>query len=96
MVFLYILLTVYIIAVNFYGYRFLKQQRDNIDEGNCPGGDGKLYLTAFIGGAPGEFLGMFIMRYRLTSLALMIFLPLLSVFNFYCFYLAYRSIWLFI
>ncbi len=96
MVFLYLLLTVYIVAINFYGFRFLKQQRDNVDAGGCPGGDGKLYLTAFLGGAPGVYVSMFAMRYRLGSLALMIFLPLLSVFNVYCYYLAFRSIWLFL
>lgn len=96
MLFLYVLLTVYIAAVNFYGYRFIKQQRDACDAGECPAGDGKLFLTALLGGAAAIYASMFAMRYRLTSFALMVFLPLLAVFNVWCFYLGYRSIWLFL
>ena len=96
MIFLYVLLTVYILAVNFYGYRFIKVQRDGVDAGECPAGDGKLFLTAIMGGALAIYLSMFLMRYRLTSFVLMVFLPLLAVFNLYCFFLAYRMIWLFL
>ncbi len=96
MIFLYVLLTVYIIAVNFYGYRFLKLQRDSVDAGEAPAGDGKLFLTAVMGGATSIYVSMFALRYRLTSFVLMVFLPLLAVFNLYCFFLAYRMIWLFL
>ncbi len=96
MLLLYVLLTVYIIAVNFYGFRFIKLQRDSVDAGETPMGDGKLFLAAVMGGSIAIFVSMFVMRYRLSSFILMVFLPLLAVFNLYCFYLAYRGIWLFI
>ncbi len=96
MIFLYVLLTVYIAAVNFYGFRFIKLQRDSADAGETPAGDGKLFLTAIMGGALSIYISMFAMRYRLSSFVLMVFLPLLAVFNLYCFYMAYRMIWLFL
>ncbi len=96
MTFLYILLTVYILAVNFYGYRFVRAQRDGTDAGEPPAGDGKLFLAAFFGGAIAIYASLFAMRYRLSSFILMIGLPLLSVLNLYCYFLAYRSIWLFL
>ena len=96
MTFLYVLLTVYIIAVNFYGFRFVKQQRDARDSGECPPGDGRLFLACFLGGALAVYISLFLMRYRLSSFVLMVFLPLVAVFNVYCFYLGYRGIWLFL
>ena len=96
MIFLYVLLTVYIIAVNFYGYRYVKMQRDSVDAGDCPKGDGKLFLTAVMGGAIAVYTSLLLMRFRRTSFVLMVFLPLIAVFNIWCFYLGYRSIWLFI
>ncbi len=96
MTFLYVLLTVYILAVNFYGYRFVRIQRDNADAGEPTGGDGKLFLAAFLGGAIAVYASMFAMRYRLSSFLLMVTMPLLAVFNVWCFYMGYRSIWLFL
>ena len=96
MTFLYVLLTVYIVAVNFYGWRFVKLQRDNVDAGEPAAGDGKLFLTAFMGGAIAVYASMFAMRYRLSSFVLMVAMPMLAVFNIWCFYMGYRSIWLFL
>ena len=47
MTFLYIVLAVYIAAVNFYAFRFIKTQRDAYDAGaeDVAKGDGKLILT---------------------------------------------------
>ncbi len=96
MVFLYILLTVYIVAVNFYAWRFVKAQRDSVDAGEPAAGDGKLFLAAIMGGAIALFVSLLAMKYRLSSFVLMVFLPMLAVFNIFCFYLAYRGIWLFL
>ncbi len=98
MTFLYILLTVYILAVNFYAFRLVKAQRDEFEEGESSAlkTDGKIILAAFLGGAPAVYACMFAMRYRLTNLLFMIAMPLLSVFNLYCFVLGYRAIYLFL
>ena len=98
MTFLYIVLAVYIAAVNFYAFRFIKTQRDAYDAGaeDVAKGDGKLILTALLGGTITLYVTMFAMRYRLGNLLLMIALPVLAVVNCYCFFLAFRSIYLFL
>ena len=93
MLILYIVLIVYIVAVNFYAVIFLKSQRDDYatDESKMHSGDGKLLLTAILGGAIGLYVSMFIMRYRLKNLLLMILLPVIGALNVYFFILAFRS-----
>ena len=93
MLILYIVLIVYIAAVNFYAVILLKSQRDDYagDEAKMKSGDGKLLLTAILGGAIGIYVSMFIMRYRLTNLLLMILLPVIGALNVYFFILAFRS-----
>ena len=97
MTLIYILLTVYSLAVNFYAVRLVKTQRDDFEAGGEPcGKDGKLILTALLGGAAAIYFSMFAMRFRLGNLLLMIAMPVLAVLNVYCFYLGYRSVWLFL
>ena len=94
MILLYLLLTTYILAVNFLAFRLLKAQRDGVDagEGEEGEGDGKLLLAAALGGATAMYAAMFILRYRLENCLMMIVLPLLAVVNLYCFFLAFRGI----
>lgn len=97
MTLLYILLTVYILAVNFYACRLVKTQRDEFEAGgDASSRDGKLILAAILGGATSIYLSMFFLRFRLGNLLLMVAMPVLAVLNIYCFYLGYRSVWLFI
>lgn len=92
MILLYIIFSVYIAAVNFYAVLLLKSQRDEYGDNNAPKtGDGKLLLTALLGGAVAIYVSMFIMKYRLNNLLLMILLPVLGVLNIYFFVLAFRS-----
>ena len=92
MVLLYVIFSVYILAVNFYAVMLLKSQRDNFGEtDNKPAGDGKLILTAILGGALAIYVSMFIMRYRLNNILLMILMPVIAVLNVWFFFLAYRS-----
>ena len=94
MLFLYILFAVYIFAINFYAFRLLKTQRDAWEDGSAPNkGDGKLILSAIMGGAIAVYVSMFLMKFRLSNLLLMILLPLLAVLNVYCFYLGFRGIY---
>ena len=96
MILLYILLTVYILAVNFYAFRLVKTQREDFEAGGEPTGDVKLLLAAILGGAAAIYISMFAMRYRLGNLLLMIAMPVLAVLNVYAFYLGYRSVWMFL
>lgn len=96
MTILYVGLSVYILAVNFYAFRMLKTQRDGWEAGEPVNkGDGKLILAAMLGGALTVYLTMFILRFRLSNLLLMIAMPLLAVLNIYCFVLGFRGIWMF-
>lgn len=93
MLLLYIIFIVYIVAVNFYAVILLRAQRDEAgdNESKMNSGDGKLILTAILGGALAIYISMFIMRYRLKNLLLMILMPVLAVLNIYFFILAFRS-----
>ena len=96
MILLTILLSTYILAVNFYGFRLLKTQRDGFEAGEKKAGegDGKLLLAVALGGAIAVYATMFVLKYRLDSCVLMLALPLLAVINVYCFYLGFRGIFL--
>ncbi len=95
MTILYVCLGVYILAINFYAFRFLKSQKEGYETDGVIKGDGKLLLAACLGGAIAIYVSMFIMRFRLGNLFFMIFMPLLAVLNIYCFVLAFRGIYLF-
>ncbi len=91
MVLLYVIFSVYILAVNFYAVMLIKSQRDESGASDKPAGDGKIILTAILGGAIALYVSMFVMRYRLKNLLLMILLPVIAVLNVWFFYLAFRS-----
>lgn len=91
MVLLYVIFSVYILAVNFYAVMLIKSQRDEFGANDKPAGDGKIILTAILGGAIALYVSMFVMRYRLKNLLLMILLPVIAVLNVWFFYLAFRS-----
>ncbi len=95
MTILYICLAVYILAVNFYAFRFLRAQKEGYETDGVIKGDGKLLLAALLGGAIAVYASMFIMHYRLGNLFFMIFMPLLAVLNVYCFVLAFRGVYMF-
>lgn len=92
MILLYIVLSVYILAVNFYAVMLLITQRNEFgDNPERPTGDGKIILAALLGGALAVYVSMFIMRYRIKNVLFMILMPVIAVLNIYFFYLAYSS-----
>lgn len=82
----YIIVIVYIIAINFYGILMLyfqKKAREEGDEENVSIGDARLFITGLLGGATGIFVFMFILKYRLKSIFLMVIMPILVAVNVY-------------
>ena len=90
MLILTILLIVYVLAVNFYAFLMMKNLKNESDE-NQKAADGKLAITAALGGAVTIYVCMFIFKYRLSSLFLMILMPLLGVVNLWLCFVAIRS-----
>ena len=86
MILLYIILLVYLLAINLYAVLLLKEQKKTIDdclEHSEKINDGKIFFTGLLGGALGIYVSMFIMKYRLKSMFLMVFMPVLIAVNIY-------------
>lgn len=91
---IYILLIVYLISINLYGIlmlNFQKKAREDGDEENISISDGKLLLTGILGGATGIFVFMFILRYRLKSLIMMVLMPIIITLNVYLSVMLFRN-----
>lgn len=76
---LYILIGVYLLAINFYGILILVFQKKskNYDQSSNGGiSDAKIILTGLLGGAVGIYTTMFITKYKLKSIFIMILMPL--------------------
>ena len=87
---LYILTATYVIAINLYGVLILKFQKKAKEQQNDVNeiSDVKLLFTGILGGAIGIFIFMFILKYRLKSLHLMVLMPLFIALNGYLIFLA--------
>lgn len=93
MLLLYIIFTVYILAINSYSVILLLSQRNEYlsDDKKLNSGDGKLLLSALLGGAVGIYVTMFITKFKLKNMLLMVLMPVIGVINVWFFVLAYRS-----
>ena len=90
---LYLFFFAYLAAINFYAFLLVRGLKDEVTADGTPdkSSDGRLMITGLLGGALTIYLCMFIYKYRLKSLYLMILIPLLAVLNVYLSVLAFRS-----
>ena len=93
MILVYIVITVYILAINFYAVMLLIAQKNMYltDESKLNSGDGKLILSALLGGAVGIYAAMFITRFKLKNMLFMVLMPVIGALNIWFLILAYRS-----
>ncbi|MBQ7408805.1 MAG: hypothetical protein IJW13_06010 [Clostridia bacterium] len=106
LVFIKVVVIVYFLAINVYGFFLIKIQKNNRtseerenESNQCRGekeiSDGKLFIAGALGGASGIYIAMFIFKYRLTSLFLMVIMPVLITINFYVLIFGfYNNFWL--
>lgn len=83
---IYVILIVYVVAINFYGIlmlHFQQKAREEGDEENIGISDTKLLFTGILGGALGIFTFMFIFKYRLKSIYMMVLMPIFIAINVY-------------
>ena len=96
LIFVKITVLVYFIAINVYGFILIYAQRKSHEECSEKSvSDGKLFVAGALGGATGIYVGMFVFKYRLTSLFLMIAMPVLITINVYVLIFGfYNNFWL--
>ena len=96
LVFIKIIVAVYFVAINVYGFFLIRLQRKEHEE--CAEkqiSDGKLFIAGALGGATGVYLAMFVYKYRLDSLFLMVSMPVLITVNIYVLIFGfYNDFWL--
>lgn len=96
LIFIKVIVIVYFVAVNVYGFLLIMMQRKEHEEcsdKSVP--DGKLFIAGALGGAAGVYIAMFVFKYRLSSLFLMITMPVLITINVYVLIFGfYNNFWL--
>ena len=91
MFFFYILFIAYILAVNAYAFMLVRNLKDKAEtDPTNKLFDGKLALTGVLGGAIAVYVSMFVYKYRLSNLFLMILMPLLGVLNVFLVFSLFR------
>ena len=63
--------------------RFQKKSRESGDEEKITISDSKLLLTGILGGATAIYVCMFLFKYRLKSLFMMVLMPIFIAINVY-------------
>ena len=108
MILLYILLIVFILAVNFYSFLYLRSltKAEKEDEPQAQSEietdspmqnkkvsklDWKLLLSGALGGAITIYVCMFIFKYKLKDLLLMLVMPVLAAANGYLWFILFQS-----
>ena len=88
-IFIIIILAVYLLAVNVYGFLLVKNGSE-AEEGSCEClKTSKYLLPGALGGALGVYVAMFVYKFRLESLALMAVLPVLIAVTVFAVYMLF-------
>ena len=84
LIFLKVALGVYLIAINVFGFTLVLTQKNQKEErATVTVRDSKLVMTAVLGGATGIFVSIFVLKYRLQSMLLMVVMPVIIFLNVY-------------
>lgn len=96
LIFIKVIVGVYFVAVNVYGFLLIHIQRKCHEEcSEKQVSDGKLFIAGALGGAIGVYVAMFVFKYRLSSLFLMVTMPVLITVNVYVLIFGfYNDFWL--
>lgn len=78
---LYLLIGVYLAAVNLYAFLLVRSCRKAERELGKREGSGRLLIAGLLGGAAAAYAAMFILKYKTNELLPMTMLPLLAVLN---------------
>lgn len=90
----YVLIATYFLAINIYGAIILKLQKKDTEKEDLTKKnirDSRLVLTGILGGALGIYIFMFIYKYRLKSMFLMILMPLLIALTVYLIFTLFNN-----
>ncbi len=81
---IYALAIVYVLAINVYAFLLLKtQKKERLNGEPHTVSDGKIFMTALLGGALTIYVSMFILKYRTKNLFFMVIMPLIITVNVY-------------
>ncbi len=89
-----IILIVYLLAINVYGFLLLSTQKKNKELGDEKApkiSDGKLFLCGLLGGSLTIYLCMFLLKYRLTNFLFMVIMPIFIALNGYVVFLCFSQ-----
>ena len=89
----YVILAVYLLAINLYGFFFVfSLKRRSLERGEpAKSGYGKIFLAGLLGGAAATYAGLLVFKYKTDKLLPMILLPILAALNIYAIVALLRS-----
>lgn len=91
LIFVKIVFIVFLLAINTYGFLLVKRHSEDETDSPCKSGAGKFLICALLGGALAIYVAMFIYKFRLDSLVMMVFVPVLIAVNVFFAFILFRT-----